>query len=375
MQLSYSKRNYGLDIIRSIAILLVVVSHCTYFLTVETKHSFILILRILGAVGVDLFFLLSGFLIGGILLKLLENNKTRFADLMIFWKRRWFRTLPNYFLILIVNIIIILIFYDELPENIVLFFLFLQNFSSPHPDFFTEAWSLSIEEYAYLILPLIFYTLFLLFKDLKPKKVFLWGTIGMILFLFLLKFKFYFQNPVASYIDWSLSFRKVVLYRLDSIYLGFIFIYLVRLYGEFFKKIKNVLALLGLVIFTSIHYLIYKFQILPQTHLWFYVFFYLGVISLCCAMFFPYAIHLTSKKQLQKVFYFLSTRSYAIYLVNYSIILLNLQMGFNIDSMNVFQKTALILIYLVLTLIISNLIYNYFENPILDYRNRKYKNY
>lgn len=375
MQLSFSKRNYGLDILRSIAILLVVVSHCTYFLTVETEKPIILILRILGAVGVDLFFLLSGFLIGGILLKLMENNQTRFADLMIFWKRRWFRTLPNYFLILIVNIIIVLIFYDELPENIILFFVFLQNFSSPHPDFFTEAWSLSIEEFAYLILPLIFYILLFLFKNLKPKKVFLWGTIGMVLLLFLIKFKFYFQNPVTTYMDWSLSFRKVVLYRLDSIYLGFIFIYLVRHYGDFFKKFKNLFAMLGLVLFSVIHFLIYQFQLMPQTHLWFYVFLYLSVISLCCTMLFPYTIHLKNIKPLEKIFYFLSTRSYAIYLVNYSILLLNLQKDFNIDLLNGFQKSTMILIYLILTLILSNVIYTYFEKPILNYRNRNYRNY
>lgn len=375
MQLKVSNRNYGLDVIRSFAILMVVISHCTYFLAVETEKPFILILRILGAVGVDLFFLLSGFFIGGILLKLMENNQIRFADLIIFWKRRWFRTLPNYFLILIVNIIMVLILQDDLPENIILFFLFLQNFSSSHPDFFTEAWSLSIEEYAYLMLPIIFYTLFFLFKNLKPKKVFLWGTIGMILFLFLIKFKFYFQDPVTSYMDWSVSFRKVVLYRLDSIYLGFLLIYLIRHYEDVFIKFKNGLALLGIVLFTAIHYIIYKLDILPQTYLWFYVFLYLSVISLCCAMVFPYTIHLRNTKPLEKIFYFLSTRSYAIYLVNYSIILLNLQMSFNIGAMDVFQKTTMILIYLALTLIISNLIYNYFEKPILNYRNRNYKNY
>jgi len=375
MQLSFSKRNYGLDIIRSIAILLVVVSHCTYFLAVETEQPFILILRILGAVGVDLFFLLSGFLIGGILLKLMENNQTRFSDLIIFWKRRWFRTLPNYFLILIVNIIIVLIFYDDLPENIILFFFFLQNFTSSHPDFFTEAWSLSIEEYAYLILPLIFYILFFISKGLKPKKVFLWGTIGMILFLFLIKFKFYFQNPMTSYMDWSMSFRKVVLYRLDSIYLGFIFIYLVKHYGNFIKKFKTIFAVLGLVLFSVIHFLIYQFQLLPQTHLWFYVLIYLSVISLCCSLMFPYAIHLRSIKPFDKFFYFLSTRSYSIYLVNYSIVLLNLQKSFDIMSMNDLEKMAIIVIYLILTMLLANSIYNYFEKPILNYRNRNYKNY
>lgn len=375
MQLKVSKRNYGLDAIRSFAILMVVASHCTYFLVDDSENPIILILRILGAVGVDLFFLLSGFLIGGILLKLMENNQTQFSHLIIFWKRRWFRTLPNYFLILIVNILIVLILQDDLPENILLFFTFLQNFYAPHPNFFTEAWSLSIEEYAYLILPLIFYALLYFFRGLRAKQVFLWGTIGVILILSLIKFGFYAQHQIGSYSDWSLSFRKVVLYRLDAIYWGFLLIYLVRHYADFFKKFKNLFALLGIALFTSIHYLIYEFQILPETHLWFYVFLYLGVISICCALFFPFAIHLRSIKPFDKLFYFLSTRSYAIYLVNYSIILLNLQRSFNIGSMHVLEKTIMMIFYLLLTLVLSNWVYQYFEKPILKYRDRNYKNY
>lgn len=268
MQLKVTKRNYGLDVIRSFAILMVVASHCTYFLVDDSKNTIILIIRILGAVGVDLFFLLSGFLIGGILLKLMENNQTQFSDLIIFWKRRWFRTLPNYFLILILNIIIVLILGEYLPKDILLFFPFLQNFSSAHPDFFTEAWSLSIEEYAYLILPLIFYGLLYFFRGLRAKQVFLWGTIGVISILFLIKFRFYAQQSITSYSDWSLTFRKVVLYRLDAIYLGFLLIYLVRQHTDFFKKWKIMMLFLGTVIFTATHYLIYEFQILPETHLW-----------------------------------------------------------------------------------------------------------
>lgn len=376
MSIRISKRNYGLDIIRSVAILMVIISHCTYFLTTDSEHPIILSLRILGAVGVDLFFLLSGFLIGGILLKLIDNNQTGFSDLIIFWKRRWFRTLPNYFLILIINIIIILFLHDDLPENILLFFPFFQNFWYPHPDFFAESWSLSIEEYAYLILPFIFYSFFQIYKNLKAKQIFIWGTIGMILILFLVKLKFYVQHPISSYQDWGLSFRKVVLYRLDSIYIGFILIYLVRNHADIFTKFKNIFALLGIVLFSIIHYLIYEFQLLPQTHLWFYVFLYLSLISLCCSLIFPYAINLKSSRPFfNNIFYFLSTRSYAIYLVNYSIILLNLQRGLDIMSMNILGKTIMIIVYLVLTLILANGVYHYFEKPILIYRNKNYKNY
>ncbi|MDG1661044.1 MAG: hypothetical protein P8H40_06680 [Winogradskyella sp.] len=58
-------------------------------------------IRLLGATGVDIFFVLSGFLIGGILLRKLEAGQTSFSDLVRFWKRRWLRTFPNYFVVLI----------------------------------------------------------------------------------------------------------------------------------------------------------------------------------------------------------------------------------------------------------------------------------
>ncbi len=63
------KRNFGLDLLRAIAISLVLISHCTYLLFPENESLLITFVRTLGAIGVDLFFVLSGYLIGGILLK------------------------------------------------------------------------------------------------------------------------------------------------------------------------------------------------------------------------------------------------------------------------------------------------------------------
>src|SRR4051794_9525204 len=48
-----------------------------------------------GQYGVDLFFVLSGWLIGGLYWR--ELNKLGSVDLMRFWSRRWLRTLPPYF--------------------------------------------------------------------------------------------------------------------------------------------------------------------------------------------------------------------------------------------------------------------------------------
>ena len=77
-------RVFGLDVLRAIAITLVVTSHCTYIFLEDTNNPILLSIRSLGAIGVDLFFVLSGFLIGGILLKLIDEYKISFKDFLRF---------------------------------------------------------------------------------------------------------------------------------------------------------------------------------------------------------------------------------------------------------------------------------------------------
>jgi peptidoglycan/LPS O-acetylase OafA/YrhL len=367
----HNNRVFGLDLLRAIAITLVVVSHCTYILIEETNNPFIISLRSLGAIGVDLFFVLSGYLIGGILLKRIQNDKTSFKDFVWFWKRRWFRTLPNYFLVLVINILIIVAIDGYLPNTFYLYVPFLQNFISPHPDFFTEAWSLSIEEYSYLILPLILFFSLLLFKRRYSKKtIFLWVTLSIILIQFLIKIEYYILANSISIKEWSSTFRKVVIYRLDVIYYGFILIYCIKEFPEFFKKYRNHLFLFSLVLFSITHLSIYSFELMPQTNLAFYVFAYLPIIAICCAFTFPFAIQLKAFKRINKLIYFISTRSYAIYLINYSMVLLNFKKVLNLESMSLFMKAITILIFIMVTLILSEMLYRFFEKPILNYRDR-----
>jgi len=138
-------RIYGLDILRAAAIFFVVFLHGTLFFSPQTFmriYPFILD-------GVVLFFVLSGFLIGGILIKTLEEKPATFKNLKSFWLKHWLRTLPGYFLVLILLCLLSFIFDPAFtfPETIKYFF-FLQNFSAPQPHFFGESLSLSIEEWS-----------------------------------------------------------------------------------------------------------------------------------------------------------------------------------------------------------------------------------
>ncbi len=369
----HKNRVFGLDLLRSIAIVMVVVSHCSYILYEESVHPIILAIRSVGAIGVDLFFVLSGYLIGGILLKHITEHRTRFKDFLLFWKRRWFRTLPNYFLALFINVVIILFFHGVLPEKTVLFIPFLQNFIGPHPDFFTEAWSLSIEEYSYLLFPILLFLYFIIFKRDSQRQVgFIWVTLGVIIVQFLIRTQFYYGSGVDSYKDWSAAFRKVVLYRFDAIAYGFLLIYFYRKFPDFFKKYKRTLFVISLVIFVAAHLLIYGYNLLPQTHLAFYVFAYLPIIAVCCALAFPIALTLDARKIFKSIIYFLSTRSYAIYLLNYSIILLNLKTILNLSTRSLTFRIFIVILFLVLTGFLSNLVYRFFEKPILNYRDKKF---
>ena len=264
-----------------------------------------------------------------------------------------------------------MLFSYSLSWKIGLYFLFLQNFYSAHPFFFNEAWSLSIEEYAYLILPFFMFICFFLIKKAQ-KSIFLWSTLIVIFIGLLLKVKYYYDSDILTYNDWTLGFRKVVIYRLDAIYVGFLLVFLMRKFANLFKRLKYFFLAFGILLFVGVHFLIYKLHLNPVTDLGFYVFFYLLSISLSCAMVFPYAVDMKRSVILNALIYFISTRSYAMYIINFSAILLSIRhyVSFTATNLSLLSQWGLCLLYLTLTITLSNLLYVYFEKPILKYRDR-----
>ena len=165
---NYENRVFGLDLMRSLAIIFVVMGHGFMLEKINTNFPWIKLIN-----GVELFFVLSGFLIGGILLKLFEKNEHfNLKTIGGFWIRRWFRTLPNYYLILLLNIVIVYfgIIKEDFSQFNWKFFFFLQNFTKPFTGFFWESWSLSIEEWFYLLFPIILVSIYLLLKMSKIRK-------------------------------------------------------------------------------------------------------------------------------------------------------------------------------------------------------------
>ena len=162
--LDASDRMGSLDGLRAIAILLVLLSHFTpEHDSNQSLASVLFKIADLGWAGVDLFFVLSGFLITGILLRARQARK----PLMNFYARRLLRIVPAYYLALVIALVAIprLTSWYAAPGAAAQapYWLFLANFTQSgggtlHVPFRTSHfWSLAVEMQFYLLWPLIVY--------------------------------------------------------------------------------------------------------------------------------------------------------------------------------------------------------------------------
>lgn len=142
-------RSVTLDILRGVAILLVVGRHYEYPG---------LAYRI-GWCGVDLFFVLSGFLISGLLFK--EYRRSGSLDLKRFWIRRGFKIYPAFYA-LMVFVVVDYVALGKLTRHIFSDLFFLQDYIPPIAE---HGWSLGVEEKFYLVLPILLLILIRLGKN------------------------------------------------------------------------------------------------------------------------------------------------------------------------------------------------------------------
>ncbi len=163
MKLSIDRRIEGLDELRGIAILLVLLAHFFHFRTLDPRLSHFSI----GAIGVDLFFIISGFLITLILIKT-RNDQARYRQ---FYVRRAFRILPLFFVVLAFGSAVAYLSGDSL-RSLPFYLTFTQNLLTETPPIgdllpveytpingLGPMWSLAVEEHTYLLLPMIIFAI------------------------------------------------------------------------------------------------------------------------------------------------------------------------------------------------------------------------
>lgn len=355
----HSTRFFGLDIIRAIAIILVVIGHGNFILK-NTRFNHFPYINLID--GVDIFFVLSGFLIGKILLKEIDSDP-RFGlkKLKRFWERRWLRTLPNYYLILLANYLVVhyQIINEDINQFSWKFIFFLQNFSSPFYGFFWESWSLSVEEWFYVSTPIL---LVLSLKVFNPKKSFLIVTILMLVLP--LWYRSSIVNPNIDDNWYDLSFRKLVITRLDSIAYGLLGAWIFNYFNQYWEKFKTLSFIIGI----SLIVLITNYESANITFYKQVVYFAITPFSVMLLL--PYAQSVkTQRGLLSKSITHISKISYSMYLINLALVAEVIRDNFPPKSE--WDAIAKYVIYWSIVIIASSLIYKYFEKPILNWRDRR----
>lgn len=143
---------YGLDHVRALAIILVFIYH--YGRLFESPQ-WVTSIGKFGWTGVDLFFVLSGFLIASQLF--LESATQNGISLREFFIKRFFRIIPAYFVVVTVYFLFPALREREAPAPLWKYLTFTQNLGLDlrYQGTFSHAWSLCIEEQFYLLLPVI----------------------------------------------------------------------------------------------------------------------------------------------------------------------------------------------------------------------------
>jgi peptidoglycan/LPS O-acetylase OafA/YrhL len=242
---SNRKRQPGLDLLRALAIIVVVIYHAGImgFPLPGRVHR-------LGWIGVDLFFVLSGYLIGGQLLVPLAHNQR--MNLPRFFVRRALRILPASLVILAVYVL--LPSWREFPQMSPWwkFLVSVQNIGLHGGTAFSHAWSLAVEDQFYLCLPFIL--LFLNRRSLATVTtpcLIIIGGIALRCFLA-------YQNPAADHGVSFRGFQTWIYYptwtRLDPLVFGVVLAAIEKFQTRWWTRLTNQAVWLWLPAFGLIIY-------------------------------------------------------------------------------------------------------------------------
>jgi peptidoglycan/LPS O-acetylase OafA/YrhL len=303
------QRSISVDLLRFVAFFLVCFGrHLSPYPGSEsvfgiTLHKVTSILACGGWVGVDLFFVLSGFLVSGLLFR--EHQKFGTISAKRFLIRRGLKIYPAFWLLLAVTVGVKLLngkfrwatFFSEL--------LFVQNYG---PFFWGHAWSLAVEEHFYLLLVLLLLYLSRRISQGNPFR--LVPAIFIILATLTLAGRLVTARMHPSFDYWIHQFHSHL--RLDSLFFGVLISYFFHYHNESFSKQtrKNRWWLLLSGIAALFPAFVFPIEKTPWIYIYGFTLFYLGAGALLVAFL---AFKPPETKPIRLAAY-LGSHSYSIYL-------------------------------------------------------------
>ena len=347
-------RKAGLDLMRAIAVLLVMFSHDVnnfcYWLGFHPDHAWFYS----GDLGVALFFALSGYLIGGILLDIRERGGGH-ALLQRFLIRRWMRTLPLYWVWLALLLLVFPPHGDRLTY-LLRFATMTQNLWGPMPpeNWFAVSWSLPIEEWFYIL----FGCAALLFVARSGQTRSMWIALSVFLVVPLT-----LRAADPRYLVFEGGHMNIVPLHLDEIAYGVLVVVLQRANNKLLRHTRLCLALgFGIVLcHGTFEALQLSFTFLPVS-----LILRPTIMMLGCALCLPAAAGLASlPRWLGWAARTVSRQSYALYLVHLTIL---------VDVVQAFwtnhRETTLpaIAVALILPFLVAEILSRCIEQPFMRLR-------
>lgn len=315
-----------------------------------------------GFLGVDIFFVISGFLITGIIITEIQQNS---FSLKQFYTRRIKRIYPAFITVMalvsfIASVIFIYNDFNKLRKTIELAIAFLSNFYlgltqgyfdlSANENPVLHIWSLAVEEQYYLIFPLILILAYKKFREIKVLFI-----ITLILFFILLATSFVSANfykevlhqPNIYYLS-NLRFPELLVGSLLAIYHN------LSNKVQLSKQVNNILAILStLLLFSCLFLMNNDIAYIP------------GITLILPCIFTALIIHTTSQNNIvklclsNKAIVFIGKISYSLYLYHWIFI----AFAYYITGEKQINNQS-IAIVIVLTIIFSVLSYYLIEQPI-----------
>ena len=260
-ELNKQPKLFGLDHLRTLAIGYVFLFH--YYGLSQGKPNWLPGFAKFGWTGVDLFFVLSGFLISSQLFA--QIKKRQLISFKIFFLKRFFRIIPAFaFTVALYFCFPILRERESLPP-LWKFLTFTQNLGLNLKDYgtFSHAWSLCVEEHFYLFLPII---LILLQLSSLFKKSYL---LLVLLFLFGFAIRIYSYNQLYlpkveednGWMYWYQYIYYPTYTRLDGLLIGVSIAATYQFLPNTWKRISkygNMLILLSMMILSGAYFLCYN---------------------------------------------------------------------------------------------------------------------
>ena len=216
-------RNQSLDALRCVAILLVIGFHLNFYSLWGRA----------GWIGVDLFFVLSGFLISGLLFQEYKNKGK--IDIKRFLIRRGLKIYPSFYLLIAAAAVLSFVKQSPQLKTLVIFSsIFAQNYYNGTAfTILAHTWSLAVEEHFYLMLPFIL-LLLMTFRGSEPFRPI--PVIFVFVALSCLAFRCFWLSPGQE--------ARATHMRLDSLFAGVTVGYLYHYEQRLFRKLSTGYSLL-----------------------------------------------------------------------------------------------------------------------------------